>query len=616
MQIKSVNSEIIKILFDTTKEQLLLGETIKIRDKNNNAVLSQVFKIENSSENFTDNIACTKILFTIKHNELTNWNGSIPSKGFVVEKISNKELLRYLKCLNNNNPVLLGTLCTYSTSLSIEASLFESPTIIYCDKQSQRINISHLLADQLKENGAKVVLLDFRGEYSYISSAVRIKAGKDFKLPLNSRGIESLYDKVLTGASIETRAVIEDIFMQVQDYADSSEHIFVPFTGFKDVVEDEYRQNKISELVLLKNKLTKIDKQGIFASNKSEILYLKESLENNNLVIVDFSDISPVWHKEFVNFIVNSNINKFKKRFFLIFEARSNNLDDDLIDKIYIQGYRSGIKPIISLGYESKFAKNLLSIAKNHILFSPKTSTNIFPDLENYLSKLNPFEALIYGKFSNHIPLFIQINDVLQNETEGNTGIFEDSHKIEVMENIDYDSLEEVYKYYDDVDNPLNQPPEPIEKFPEEDEALENINDEFHINYSDQNLEEIEEYQKYSYEDSHEEINEKSYDDDIESLYRGKSETQDHNYPGSDDEKDSLEIPITNIPIYSTAGEVNPHADKLDLKEGNTVKHQKYGIGIIERIIRTPERNLCSIRFEKVGKRLLDPALAGLQKIK
>ena len=599
MQIKSVNSEIIKILFDTTKDQLLFGETVKITDKNNNAVLSQVFKIENSSENFTDNIAYTKILFTIKQNELRNWNGTIPPKGSTIEKLSKKELLLFLKCLNNSNPVLLGTLSTHSIPINIEAALFENPTIIYCDKQSQRINISCLLADQLKENGAKVVLLDFRGEYSNISATRRIKAGKEFKLPLNSRGIESLYDKVLTGASIETRAVIEDIFMQVQDYADSAEHIFVPFTGFKDVVEEEYRQNKISELVLLKNKLAKIDKQGVFASNKSEIHSLNKNLENNDFVIVDFSDISPVWHKEFVNFIIMSNINKFKKKFFLIFEARSNNLDDELIDKLYLQGYRSGIKPIISLCYESKFTKNLLSIAKNHILFSPKTDTNIFPELGNYLSKLNHFNALIYGKFSNYIPLFVQINEFLQNETKDNTEIFENSHKNEVMENIDYDSLEEIYKYYDDVnvDDFPDQPNKDIEEFYEEDEEV------------DQNLEEIEEYQKYSYEDNNEE------NDNLESLYTDESETQDHNYTHSDEEKDSLKVPITNIPIYSTAGEISSQTDKLDLKEGNTIKHQKYGIGVIEKIIRTPERNLCSIRFEKVGKRLLDPALAGLEKI-
>jgi len=52
----------------------------------------------------------------------------------------------------------------------------------------------------------------------------------------------------------------------------------------------------------------------------------------------------------------------------------------------------------------------------------------------------------------------------------------------------------------------------------------------------------------------------------------------------------------------------------LEFQEGDQVQHERYGTGVINRIIITGDKKLCSIQFQEFGRRLLDPN-RGLKKI-
>lgn len=67
-----------------------------------------------------------------------------------------------------------------------------------------------------------------------------------------------------------------------------------------------------------------------------------------------------------------------------------------------------------------------------------------------------------------------------------------------------------------------------------------------------------------------------------------------------------------SVPIYEAkiASE-----SKNTFKEGNFVYHAKYGKGVVEKIITYGNKTLCSIQFDNVGRRLLDPNLADIQLI-
>ena len=71
------------------------------------------------------------------------------------------------------------------------------------------------------------------------------------------------------------------------------------------------------------------------------------------------------------------------------------------------------------------------------------------------------------------------------------------------------------------------------------------------------------------------------------------------------------------VPIYPADDNEN-----IDIVEGSTetfeqgdkVSHPKYGIGIVEKMIKYGNKTLCSINFENVGRRLLDPAISEISK--
>ncbi len=74
---------------------------------------------------------------------------------------------------------------------------------------------------------------------------------------------------------------------------------------------------------------------------------------------------------------------------------------------------------------------------------------------------------------------------------------------------------------------------------------------------------------------------------------------------------------IESIPVYSTEIDeaFNNNDDKINIAEGNIVYHEKYGRGVVEQLITYGNKTLCSIQFDNVGRRLLDPKLADLKQM-
>ncbi|OGI17809.1 MAG: hypothetical protein A2255_04655 [Candidatus Melainabacteria bacterium RIFOXYA2_FULL_32_9] len=670
MLIGAINNDIIKILFNTQKEELLLGNLIKIINEENNGVIAQVFGIENSKKTASNNIANVKILLTLKQsNKWYEWEGNIPSKEFKVEKVSNKELISYISGLKQKNPVTLGYLSLYDNAkLDIEAANFENPTVILSDKQYQRVNTSYLLAQELVNNQAKVVLFDFTGEYSHITTANRLEAGRNFKLPLNSKGVESIYDKSLVNVSAETRAIIEDIFMSLQEYIEESKLGFIPFTHFKKVVNDEYEENRTTELILLRNKLTKIEKQNIFANNKFETESFKMCIKNTDFIIVDFSRISSSWHKNFVDYIIDLNIEDYNQRFFVIFNANETNIDSDLITKLYIQGYRSGIKPIVSVDYKSKYFNNVLSVAKNMIMYSPEINSNKLSNFEVFLNKLNSKEALLYGDITQSIPLIVRIDNISSEfEYKENKRIFENSFieapELEIIENPkqkDKINKVEIHNKEDNFEEIKNPQKEEIhidqeanedyfldiiynetdenkdyqfaddllqEENTKIDEEYSYIDGSLDFDYTEEDLEEFQKTQSHV-NDNNEDLFQEEYiempdyveDDNSENSYlvsvnevSNIEEALTEEF--SNTNNDYNETPSADIPIYSTVSPESIEEEQIIFNEGDAVKHNKYGLGVIKKVIGYGNKKLCSIQFENIGRRLLDPTLTVLEKI-
>lgn len=68
------------------------------------------------------------------------------------------------------------------------------------------------------------------------------------------------------------------------------------------------------------------------------------------------------------------------------------------------------------------------------------------------------------------------------------------------------------------------------------------------------------------------------------------------------------------MPVYPAGSEDLGDDNGTDFNQGDSVTHPRYGRGVIEKIIKYGNKTLCSISFENVGRRLLDPTISELTK--
>ncbi len=201
-----------------------------------------------------------------------------------------------------------------------------------------------------------------------------------------------------------------------------------------------------------------------------------------------------------------------------------------------------------------------------------------------------------------------------------------------VFEDSDLDMLDELDSEYtnEDLDENNIEIEEEQTEFNEIQENIEQQKNmqEYNVGDIEQgiNIDEIEEETQLSYENELEETSEEQKEQSIvyeieeiqhdeESLEEENFEDEEYKeeYDPEDKEKSDDEYSSQPIPVYSVPeldNEIEP-----EFTEGNIIYHEKYGRGVIEKIMNYGNKTLCSIQFEEVGRRLLDPNLAGLKQV-
>jgi hypothetical protein len=78
----------------------------------------------------------------------------------------------------------------------------------------------------------------------------------------------------------------------------------------------------------------------------------------------------------------------------------------------------------------------------------------------------------------------------------------------------------------------------------------------------------------------------------------------------------SASLPVDadeGVTIIQKPLEAEP-ASSTGFKPGDRVRHETYGVGIINKVVPMDQDTILNITFETVGKRLLDPARCNLTK--
>ena len=413
MQVLEIKNNLVKIAYDVN-DNLALSSFVIIEDTNT----PYVAQVVNVKADKLTNFAIVKLLFTFNEEGiLKNYNGTIPSLKSTVSILPSKELLDIIPIENN---LIMGELAQQNVTLNVDKTILDN-NLLVCSDNIENTNI--LLKNITKQIDEKIVIFDTDGLFD---AENKITFGKDFKLPLNYDTINFIYENELDDVDATSRAVIQDIFIEVQEYTKNLPEGYLPFETFINVVDQQYKETQIPQLVLLKNKLIKYRDLNAFAETLKDVLSLSIAIDKSKVTIIDISEMAPVLQKEIMSYTygVMKGINETIYSFVKVDNANSSKR----LLKTFLS--RDGIYTTIICRHEYKYLPELKSAAQNLILFTPQTLQHDFAAYNTFLNKLNTDEFIIYGAHTQNIPLIVEL-DELELDTQNDDDETESEKDIE-----------------------------------------------------------------------------------------------------------------------------------------------------------------------------------------
>ncbi len=673
MKLLEIKNNLVKLSYAET-ENPILGRFI-ILGSNEKSYVAQFVNLKSDTIN---NYAIAKLLFTFTPDGVVdNYDGSVPNMDSELSFLAAEELLNLLPI---ETPVKIGNLAQQDEMLSLDISVFERNFTIFVEKDSNKKTFISNCVRQLFQMKEKSVIVD---TCNLFEDYPKIVFSKDFKLPLNSKMIDYIFEYELAEVDAPTKAVIQDIFYAVQQYIDTLDFKFLPIDNFVDVVANQYKDIQMPELALLKNKLLKYRDANVFANTKEEVLAFKEKLNEKNCSIIDIKDINEPLQKEVMSFI-HQALTEYEKYIYFFAPLTDNNSDKKLL-KQFINNNHVFTTILVSSSY--KYAQELKQHAQNILLFTPNDMNHDFAAYNTFLNKLNSDECIAFGKLTQGIPFivdmsdleldltledvlgdkyqFVPISDNMQlvktdeygNKTPVNLApeLTQDDvvQSTQEEQTLEYAPMQEEISDFSQEETVIDEEipqieesgiiDEPAIELPQESvednnknivEPVSNILDDESVNEEDQGLTEDdleldplpeqEDLQSFDEED----LTDEPLDEDSTALTEDDLNFIDDNQiaqPSSmyeeqepeitDDYQESpyIEEQTPVVPVYPA--EQEPTEESGDFQQGDSVTHPRYGRGVVEKIIKYGNKTLCSISFENVGRRLLDPTISELKKL-
>ena len=685
MKLLEIKNNLVKLSYSET-ETPILGRFIVLVTPEK----SYVAQFVNLKSDTVNNFAIAKLLFTFtSEGVVDNYDGSIPSINSEVSFLPADELLNLLPM---ETPIKIGNLSQQEDMLSLDVSVFERNFTVFAEKDSHKTTfISNCIRQlfQMKEKSVVVDTCNLFEDYN------KIVFGKDFKLPLNSKMIDYIFEYELAGVDATTKAVIQDIFYAVQQYIKTLDYEFLPIDNFVDVVAGQYKEMQMPELALLKNKLLKYRDANVFANTKEEVFALKEKLNEKNCSIIDLKDVHESLQREILGFI-HTTLQSFEKYIYFFVPLTDENSDKRLL-KQFVNNNHIFTTTLVSSSY--KYANELKQHAQNMLLFAPQSVNHDFAAYNTFLSKLNNDECIAFGKLTQSIPFIVDMADLeldltrddvlgdryqfvpaydpnielvrvdefgtqipvknIQPEMKDSEPTAEDDSQdelakeevtstipeiqqapIELVEEpttsvelpklselavepeVVDEVIEEVKEAVKAEDNPEIRKPVAniLAAVTEVDDVFEESNLPVDELQPEENLPELTDITEDDFSD--EDFNEAPANDSLSE--EDLDFIEDTQMPAGDSfGSDEIVEPIEesyveepqDAPIYPAEPEPPVEEGEKEFVSGDSVTHPRYGRGIVEKIIKYGNKTLCSIAFENVGRRLLDPSISELTKL-
>lgn len=398
MRIFEVKNNLVKIFYETS-DNLFLSGFVMIKDSRE-SYIGQIMHLESSKHG---NVAIAKIIFNITgEGVITTYSGSIPA---INSAISNINSVDFLKLIQGQTPILIGEFIDNDILVSLDKSFLENKLVICSENQENSDLMIKTLNQQIKNYSKKTVIIDTDGESIFDKN--NFVMAENFRLPINNQLINFIYEHGLEFKSARSKAILQETFLEIQYYLSSLEEPYIPVKKFIDILEKQYNDSKLPELVLLKNALIKFDEAGIFARNILEYKNLFESLLQNQTTVINVSKVDESIQREVISYIYDV-LSGFSEDFYVFVKLNNANSDKKLLKKIFSN---SNIYTITNCSYSYKYLTELKKISKDLILFTPLLQQQDFASYNTFLTTLGRTEFVVYGKATQFMPLIIKLSE-------------------------------------------------------------------------------------------------------------------------------------------------------------------------------------------------------------
>lgn len=580
MYLSEISGNIAKIGYD--EDNLSVFDSIYIGDINF-SLTGQVCEAEfNEVEN--KGSANVKICFmTDENGDITEYDGSVPTEHAVIRKMNTADIMGLLKP-DDTPGVFIGNSLNDDTPVIVDKDLFDENVAIFVDNAVPKF-VSNLI-NSFKDVGKKELFIDFSGNYRNIGELVEKRTvGKDFSLPLNEAAFKYILENETNECDEECKNQLSEIITELMNYVVSIPEKFIPFDIFKSIIDEKVATEANEGLLFFADKLNDYEVNKVFANSKDEFNFINDA----DCGIIDACETDIKLCKP----ILKSICEQIEENTVIFCDVNDENIDEDLIKEIYSNEHITFV-PLIPYG--NKYASEFDLYTKSKIMFSPENSEFIPKGDEGFFNALSGEDFVLTGEnlLSFVFGAYVSKSDDKISEEEINEEEIVEARSEE--EKITEEDLDNIDMFVTGSSKEYSV---------KEDLTEETSNDE-----------EISENEDNDY--SKEDITEKAPEDFERKITERVIETEIYRPIRRDPPVEAQPQTVTykaalsDLPVYEAK---QPDTEEEEFKPGMKVSHAKYGTGTVEKVIAYGKKTLCSIQFEHIGRRLLDPKVTPLERV-
>ncbi|MBQ8475429.1 hypothetical protein IJ531_00040, partial [bacterium] len=388
MQVANALNNTIRILFNPKVEAFKLFDFLIVKSSDER-YLAQIIEVYDDKFDSSQNVAKLKLFYKIApNNEVMPYDNFTPNKECEISKVKSDEVENFIN--QDKKTFIFATNTKNSQGLNIQYDFFNNNAIVLADKIENANAISLNLAKKLSSE-KHTLIIDFTGILEY-DEAKKIKACKNFKMPLNYSTVDLVFDRCLADASLEFQAIGLEIMNAIKRFAKNQESGFIPFNAFVNVILEQYKATPYPELQLLLARIRKYQMNDIFAKNKKDYEAFAKTIDKNEITIVDLSGLDSVWQKAYLEYIVS----EIEQDIYLITRINDESFDIDLVNKIYNE--KQNIKFVPNVSYNYSKLPSIMQYCKNYILMPSLNQRNDFLNANFALSNLIDEGCIIFGE--------------------------------------------------------------------------------------------------------------------------------------------------------------------------------------------------------------------------